>query len=83
EEQWADNTAGTMSKYFGFCVDTTPMANEMTAVQNVIDQYQPQLQSGLVEPESIMEAYKKDLKDAGVDVIVQFYQDALNEFLGK
>ncbi|MCQ2452817.1 MAG: ABC transporter substrate-binding protein [Oscillospiraceae bacterium] len=83
EEQWADNTSGRMSKYFGFCVDTTPIANEMTAVQNVIDQYQPQLQSGLVDAASIMDAYEKDLKDAGVDVIVQYYQDSLNAWLGK
>ena len=83
EEQWADNTAGKMSKYFGFCVDTTPMANEMTAVQNVIDQYQPQLQSGLVDPETIMDAYKKDLEDAGVQKIIDFYQTNLNDWLGK
>jgi len=83
EEQLADNNAGRMSKYFGLTIDTAEIANEMVAVQSVIDQYFTQLASGSVSSDVLWDDFLQAMDDAGIQIIIDFYQAKVDEFVAK
>ncbi len=67
--------AAEVSPFLGFTCDTTKLSNELTAIQNVISQYEPGLESGTIDKYS---DFIKALKDAGVDKVVAEYQKQLD-----
>lgn len=73
-----------VSKYLGFTCDTTKIANQLTAVYNVVQQYKKTLESG---SESDLDAtyseFKSALQAAGVDNVITEYQNQLNAWLEK
>lgn len=69
------------SPYFGFSFDPTNVLNEMTAVQNVVIQYYPGLESGSLDPAETMPKYIQALKDAGIDKIIAEKQSQLDAWL--
>ena len=74
------------SKYFGCAVDTDPIANTLTAVYNVIQQYKAGYESGSVAvpdtyEEFLQTDYVKALQAAGVADVVAYYQTQLDAWL--
>ena len=73
-EQMAD---AEISPYYGCVVNTEGIANELTAINALYDQYKPSIESGTAE-EGLLETYIDSLKAAGSEKVVEFYQNALD-----
>ena len=73
-----------VSKYLGFAADTSQLSNELTAINNVINQYRANLESGAVtDLEGEYEKYCQAMEDAGVQKVIDAYQEQLDEWLAQ
>lgn len=78
----AADEAAPISKYLGFSADVSGIANELTAVNNVISQYRATLESGAsTDLKADYDTYCQAMKDAGIDKIISAYQEQLNQWL--
>lgn len=68
------------SDYLGFSVDTSSLSNEVSAVTNVIAQYQAQLSSGVAD-DSVYEDFLRKLDTSGIDKMINLYQEELDQWL--
>lgn len=84
-DQWEQmhefNTGGKTSVAFGFAFDSTPVTSEVSAVQNVIDEYGTALGSGLMDPAEKYEEFLQKLDEAGINTIIEEAQRQLDEWL--
>ena len=71
------------SSALGFTFDPTNVSTEMTAVQNVYDEYQKSLEYGLVDPAVAIPEMNAKMKAAGIDNIIAEKQKQLNEWATK
>lgn len=69
------------SPYFGFTFDVSNVINEMTAIQNVVKQYFPGLESGSFDPAETLPAFNQALKDAGIEKIIAEKQTQLDAWI--
>lgn len=76
----SENKNSPMSLAMGFTFDNSSVANEYSAVTNVINQYLPGLITGSMDPAEITNFVSK-LKAAGMDKIVQAKQQQLDQWL--
>ena len=58
---------------YGFIPSAANVANELAAVQNVVEQYNNSLIYGDVNPDDVYPQFLQALKDAGIDVIIAEY----------
>lgn len=73
-----------ISRFLGFSMDTSALSNELTAVNNVINEYRANLESGAVANlESEYAKYCKAMEDAGVQLILDAYQEQLTAWLDR
>ena len=72
--------AGTISPYMGFAADTTAVTNEISALTNVIMEFQAQIGSGAASP-VIYEEFLNKLDANGIDKVVALYQEQLDAWL--
>ncbi len=84
----ADLQSAPVSKYFGCTVDTAEIANDLTAVYNVIQQYKPGLEAGSTSVPDTYEEYLesdfcKALESAGVQTVLDEYQAQLDAWLAE
>ncbi len=64
--------------------DVSSIANELTAVNNVINQYRATIESGSsTDLKADYDTYCQAMKDAGIDKIISTYQEQLNEWLAN
>lgn len=77
EEQM--KTAKT-SRYLGFACDTTTVTDEISAINNAIEQYKAQIISGTADDATFDEFLEK-LESVGIDTVVDTYQTQLNDWL--
>ena len=77
EEQM--KTAET-SRYLGFACDTTTVTDEISAINNAIEQYKAQIISGTADDATFDEFLEK-LESIGIDTVVDTYQTQLNDWL--
>jgi putative aldouronate transport system substrate-binding protein len=75
-----ENKNSAMSPAMGFTFDSSSVANEYSAVTNVIDQYLPGLITGSMDPAELANFIDK-LKAAGIDTIVAAKQQQLDQWL--
>lgn len=75
------NEASVKSCALGFSFNTDNVATEMTAVQNVYDEYQKSIEFGMVEPEEAIEEMNSKMMDAGLQTIIDEKQTQLDEFM--
>jgi putative aldouronate transport system substrate-binding protein len=75
-----ENKNSAMSPAMGFTFDSTTVANEYSAVTNVIGQFLPGLITGSMDPAELTNFIDK-LKAAGMDKIVAAKQQQLNQWL--
>lgn len=86
--EWSDvelklkeNKETKRSPYFGFIFDMSDVKTEMSAINNVKNQYVPGLVTGSLDPETAIPKFLDALKDAGADRVIQAKQEQLDRWL--
>jgi putative aldouronate transport system substrate-binding protein len=74
------NKSAIKSKALGFNFDSSPVKTEVTAVTNVVNKYTIGLENGVLDPETELPKFIKELKAAGMDKIVAEKQKQLDEW---
>lgn len=64
------NGKSITAKHNGFMVDTTTVETVIASVTNVVAQYGPALESGMVDPEEKIPEFLKQLEENGVDELL-------------
>jgi putative aldouronate transport system substrate-binding protein len=72
-----------VSKAMGFTFDSSPVKNQITAVTNVREQYQLNLEDGLSDPDVVLPEFIAAMKANGVDDIVAEAQKQLDAWLAN
>ena len=65
----------------GFQLDMSLLGSEYQQVMTVCQKYVYALMSGAMDPEGNLEAFRQELKDAGVDKVVANAQSQLDEYM--
>lgn len=78
QEEQTKNAAA--SKYLGFACDTTAITDEISAINNAIEQYKAQIISGAADEATFNEFLQK-LEDVGIQTVVDTYQTQLDAWL--
>ena len=74
-----------ISKYLGFSIDSTAVADQVVACKYVFDQYAPTLNSGAAgdNVDELIADFVEKLYGAGMQDIIDEYQRQLDEFLAE
>lgn len=86
-DEFSDNIAkyafgsAEASKFLGYNFDTTNVSSEVSAVTTVINKYAPALECGTVDPEEMIPKFIEELKQNGMDKIIEENQKQLDEWL--
>jgi putative aldouronate transport system substrate-binding protein len=78
EELQAYNEATVKSKALGFIFDTNSVKTEITALNNVTDQYKKVLETGTVDPADKLPEFVAKLKSAGIEKVIAEKQKQLD-----
>lgn len=82
--QWNEvkkqNEEAASSSCLGFALDVSNIQNEMSNCQAVWQKYSNDLQSGASDPDKVLPQIIKELKNAGMDTIIQEAQKQIDEF---
>lgn len=82
ERLQASDDAAEVSKYIGFSADTSQFSNELTAINNVINQYRSTLESGAsTDLKGEYEQYCQAMENAGIQKVIDAYQQQLETWL--
>lgn len=81
DTSWEELQSTPVSKYVGLSVDTSSVADQITACYNASQQYRAILNCGQADPETDLPEFLKALEDAGIQDILDCYQTQLNEWL--
>lgn len=74
------NKSALKSKALGFTFDASSIKAEYAAVTNVVTQYKLALETGSVDPDSILPDFISKLKAAGIEKIIAEKQKQLDEW---
>lgn len=77
------NNESQKSAAFGFSFDATQTPNEIAACTNVVNKYHKALVCGALDPETTLPQFNQELKDAGIDVIIEEKQAQLDAWLAE
>lgn len=69
------------SMAYGFSPDLTVVADELTAMTEVISQYMGQITTGSVDPDTAIKEFNQALYDAGLQKVIDTKQEQLNAWL--
>lgn len=78
-----ENKETKRSPYFGFIFDPSDVITELSAINNVKNQYIPGLICGALDPETDIPEFIKALQDAGSQTLIEKKQEQLDEWLSK
>jgi putative aldouronate transport system substrate-binding protein len=81
ERTQAQNDEAVPSMGLGFVPDTSTVANEITALSNVRNQYITALNTGSVDVDSVLEDFNSALYSAGLQKVIDEKQRQLDEWL--
>ncbi|MCE3202436.1 ABC transporter substrate-binding protein [Paenibacillus sonchi] len=76
-----ENKDTERSPYFGFIFDQSQVKTQISAVNNVVNQFLPALVSGSLDPDTIIPKFINALKDAGAQAIIDSKQKQLDEWI--
>lgn len=76
-----ENKETEKSPYFGFIFDQNSVRTEISAINNVVNQYRPGLVTGSLDPETTIPKFIKALNDAGAETIINEKQKQLDAWL--
>ena len=71
------------SKAYGFYFDTTPVFNEISALNAVSDEYRTSIETGSVDPDTAIAEFNQKLYDAGLQNVMDEKQAQLDEWLAQ
>ncbi|WP_248930628.1 ABC transporter substrate-binding protein [Paenibacillus hamazuiensis] len=74
------NKSALKSKALGFQFDAERVKSEFAAVSNVVAEYKLPLETGSVDPDTILPQFISKLKSAGVDKVIAEKQKQLDEW---
>lgn len=80
EEMEEFNNNALTSKALGFSFDNTSVINEFTALTNIYNEYQKQLEMGFLDPEKGIPEMVQRMKDSGLDKYMAEKQAQLDEW---
>ena len=69
------------SDAMGFIFDNTAVFDEVTACSSVVDQYRSALTYGQVDVDNYLQDFRDELRDAGIDKVIEEMQRQYDEFL--
>ncbi|TXK85902.1 ABC transporter substrate-binding protein [Paenibacillus sp. N3.4] len=72
------NKSAKKSKALGYNFNAEPVKTEITAVTNVVNQYQKGIETGTLDPDKALPDYLTKLKSAGIDKIIAEKQKQLD-----
>lgn len=81
EQTDAYNKSASLSTAFGFVWDNANVINEITACNNVLAKYGNALNCGSLNPDEAVDKLNQELKDAGIDRIIEEKQAQLDAWL--
>ena len=81
--KWTEDAMNNPTKGYGFAYDSSNMTNQIIAVQSVITEYQPALETGSADLESTYQAFIDKLKANGIDEIIADKQAQFDEWLAQ
>ena len=77
------NASGIESKALGFVFDNSEYADQVSALNNVISQYNGALSSGSGDPEELLPQFLEALDDAGINDVIAAKQEQLDAWLAE
>jgi putative aldouronate transport system substrate-binding protein len=80
-QKW--NEAAKKSAALGFTFNSVDVQNEMTAISNVLQQYQRVLETGSVDPKQLLPEFISQLKAAGIDRVIEQKQAQLDAWAAE
>jgi len=75
-----ENENAIPSPIIGFKFDPNPVTTQIANITTVIDQYQPGLNSGALNPDESLDEFLKALDNAGMDTVIEEMQNQLDEW---
>ncbi|RUS45038.1 ABC transporter substrate-binding protein [Cohnella sp. AR92] len=78
-----ENKETERSPYFGFIFDQSKVKTQISAVNNVVNQYLPGLVTGSLDPETTIPKFVKALNDAGAADVIKSKQDQLDQWIAS
>lgn len=72
------NESAKKSKALGFAFNSQAVKNEITALNNVLEQYKKMLETGTVEPSEKLSEFNAKLKSAGLEKVITEKQKQLD-----
>jgi len=79
DQAMAEMESGGKSEFLGFSMDTSTLTNELTAVNNVIQEYRPGLECG-ASGMGVYEEFLEKLETAGASKVIDEYQRQFDEW---
>lgn len=77
------NNSAIKSKALGFSFDNSEVVNEVTACNNVANKYRTSLECGAIDPAEALPKFQQELKEAGIDKIMEQKQEQLEQWVGS
>ncbi len=81
ERQAAANDSAKKSLALGFAFDNTNVSSEITAINNVRNEYRLQVETGACDVDTVLPEYIQALRDAGMDTVIAEKQEQLDAWL--
>jgi putative aldouronate transport system substrate-binding protein len=78
EQAKKENQNAMVSPLLGFSIDTAPIQNEIATLSNVISQYRPGLESGMVDPATGLPEFIRALEAGGSEKLITEVQRQLD-----
>lgn len=75
------NEEAEASPLLGLVFDPTPVAEEVAAVKNAMEQYREAFRTGVLKFDDYKDRYIKELEDAGLNKVLQEKQAQVDKFL--
>jgi len=80
-QEW--NAAAKKSVALGFTFTSADVQNEMTAISNVLQQYQRVLETGSADPKQVLPEFISQLQAAGIDRVIEAKQAQLDAWAAE
>jgi len=75
-----DKDTKLLSPIMGFNFDQTPVKTELAALSTIENKYKYGIAAGVLEPEKAIAQYSAELKKAGLDKVIEEYQQQVDVF---
>ena len=82
-QAYTDRAMANKTKAYGFCYDTEATADQIAAINAVEAQYLPVLESGSVDPDTILPEFLQKLEAAGIDDVIADNQAQFDAWLAE